>query len=124
MSQLRHALAGSVALLTALVASSCSDQSAELPAAGAQSGSLTATPGASPRQQVEKYLEDQAAFVECLRENGLPDTKDPDELGVVIVDFDDPAIEDALSACGSLGTRRQDVPVEIMEKIEEREAAQ
>jgi len=72
---------------------------------------------------VERYLDAQRKLVECFRENGLPDTKDPDELGTFEIGVGDPDVEDALTACREIGLAARNVPPEIQEQIREREAA-
>ncbi|MDQ6523259.1 hypothetical protein RB608_06590 [Nocardioides sp. LHD-245] len=89
-------------------------ESNAVPSAGSEPGT------AVERTEVETYLELRQDLAECLRDNGLPDTKDPDDLGVFTVQIGAPGADKALTACRELGLESREVPKVIQEQIEAR----
>lgn len=119
-----HWRLGAACLAAGLLLVGCSDEGATpqvpsidsdaVPTAGAEPG--LAAEGA----EVEAYLELRQDLAECFRNNGLPDTEDPDELGVFTVQIGAPGADKALTACQELGLATREVPKVIQEQIEAR----
>lgn len=119
---MKHATAAVLALVALLSVAGCSGNDEDVPEV-AHIASKTPVSDPTTANQVDAYLANRRELAKCFRDNGLPDTKDPDELGQFNISVGGPNGQRALTACAALGRKTKAAPPEIQERIRAQQAA-